>query len=174
MKDLPERKQNRLHEYNYSQNGYYFITICTKDREECFGKIIDNKMVLNKHGKIIEQNWLEIANHFPFITLDQFVVMPNHVHGILVIENIARDRHACPLRPQYQKLSVVVGSFKSASSKQIHQTGFKHFTWQRSFYDHIIRNEIALQNIHEYINNNPLNWALEKDRNHLANIKPLK
>ena|SRR3989338_11249787 len=77
----------RLLNWDYSDNGYYFITICTKDKEEYFGEIINNKINLNKIGFITNKYWLEIPNHFPFVELNEFVVMPNHVHGILIIRN---------------------------------------------------------------------------------------
>jgi len=82
------RKITRLQHWDYSQNGYYFITICTKDKEEYFGKIIDGKMYLSDVGKIAEYYWYEITKHFDFVNLDAFVVMPNHIHGIVIIDNV--------------------------------------------------------------------------------------
>jgi REP element-mobilizing transposase RayT len=85
-------KSTRLENYDYTQNGLYFVTICTKDREELFGEVIDGKMVLNSVGKITNQFWQEIPRHFPFVNLDEFVLMPNHVHGILEInKNILNE-----------------------------------------------------------------------------------
>ena len=82
---------SRLQNYDYSQNGYYFITICTKDREHYFGQITDGKIQPSEIGKMAQKFWLEIPNHFPFVILDEFIVMPNHVHGILVIEKNNND-----------------------------------------------------------------------------------
>ena len=84
---LKNRKYNRLKNYDYSQNGYYFVTICVKDKIEYFGKIENNKMILNEIGKIANQCWLEIPKHFPDVKLDEHIIMPNHLHGIVVIEN---------------------------------------------------------------------------------------
>ena len=141
------RKLNRLKDYNYSQDGYYFITICTKNRDESFGKIKNNEMILNEIGTITQKCWLEISQHFPNVLLDEFIIMPDHVHGIIIIQNdiIAtnvttnheiRNRHACSLQG---------------------------FTWQKSFYDHIIRNDNSLNKIRDYIKNNPINWLVDKD-----------
>ena len=87
MSVIRTRKNLRLKDYDYSQNGYYFITICTEDRIERFGKIENEKMILNKYGEIVKQFWFEMPKHFETIILDKFTVMPNHLHGIIVIEN---------------------------------------------------------------------------------------
>ena len=113
------RKANRLKDYDYSQNGFYFVTICTKNKKEYFGKINDGEMVLNDYGEIANQLWLEIPDHFEDIKLDESVIMPNHLHGIIIIdsdEEPVGNRHACSLQEgrQYQKLPVVIGSYKSA------------------------------------------------------------
>lgn len=81
------RKSNRLRNFDYSTSGYYYVTICTKERQEYFGNIINNKMVLNVYGEIVEYHWLEIPKHFPNIELNEFIIMPNHVHGIIIIQN---------------------------------------------------------------------------------------
>ncbi len=159
--NYPERKRNRLKNYNYSRNGWYFITICTKNRTKFFGKIVgtghDRSMILNKCGEIVKQCWLEIPNHFRNVLLDEYIIMPNHVHGIVII----RNNHSTP---QYQKLPVIVGSFKSATSKYIRQfKNYNNFSWQKSFHDHIIRDEKALFNIRKYIINNSLKWHMEDD-----------
>jgi REP element-mobilizing transposase RayT len=158
--------------YDYSQNGWYFITICVHQRKEVFGNIENEQMVLNNYGKIVEKCWLEIPLHFKNIAFDEFVVMPNHVHGIIIIENGQNhlgNRHAYSL--QHQKLSVVIGSFKSAVSKHIHRLeNAAYFQWQKSFYDHIVRDETPLDNIRKYIKNNPLKWSIDKENEHLDNI----
>lgn len=161
----------RLQNYDYSSNGYYFITICTKNREYFFGEIVDNKMQLSKIGRITEKFWLEIPKHFPFVKLDEFVVMPNHVHGIIIInktivKTIVETRHCLVStgidRFQNQgknTISSIVGSYKSICTKTINQLQNKIiFGWQPRFYDHIIRNEKSFYRIREYIRNNPENW----------------
>jgi REP element-mobilizing transposase RayT len=158
---MNNRKPTRLHEYDYSQNGYYFVTICTKDRCEWFGKIENDVVELNEYGAIARKAWLEMPGHFKNIELDEFVIMPNHVQGIIVIVG---NRHACSLqiKRQYQTLSVVIGSYKSAVTRDIHQIkNGKNFHWQKSFFDRVIRNENELAFIREYIVNNPKKWDLD-------------
>jgi REP element-mobilizing transposase RayT len=165
---MKNRKPNRLYGYNYSQNGYYFVTVSTKDRCEWFGKIKNDIMELNEYGEIAKKAWLEIQNHFKNIELNEFVVMPNHVHGIIVIVG---DRHACPLqiKRQYQILPVVIGSYKSAVTRYINQIkNDKNFHWQRSFYDRVIRNENELAQIQEYILNNPKKLDLDTENMHVG------
>jgi len=172
------RKPNRLKNFDYSSSGYYFVTICTKDRQEYFENIINNKMILNKYGEIVKRCWLEIPKHFNNVELDEFIVMPNHIHGIIVIRNTNQyvinppvgNRHACSLqnviyRRQNELLPNIVNLFKSSASKFIHQSGLNSFRWQKSFYDHIIRNEYSLFKIRQYIRDNPKNWG--EDRNNI-------
>jgi REP element-mobilizing transposase RayT len=176
---IRQRKPNRLKNFNYSSSGYYFVTMCTKNRQEYFGNIINNKMILNEYGKITEHYWLEIPKHFNNVKLDEFIVMPNHVHGIIVIKNIFNpvgNRHACSLqnaicRRQNQLLSNIINLYKSTTSKFIHRSGINSFRWQKSFYDHIIRNEYSLFGILQYIRDNPRNW--DEDRNNLINKSSL-
>ena len=162
------RKANRKKHYDYSSAGYYFVTNCTKDRLPFFGKIEDDKMNLNECGKIIKACWLEIPDHFPNVKTDEFVVMPNHFHGIIIINDPVGNRHACSLQDiyknrQHQKLPVIIGSFKSAVTKLIHRKYDNDFQWQKSYYDHIIRDESSLNNIRLYIRQNPQNWDTDKN-----------
>ncbi len=160
---------NRLHTWDYSTNGYYFITICTQEKEPWFGKIIDGRMKLSKAGEIVMQNWMRIPNHFPNTTMDECVVMPDHMHGIVVIKNMPRTcmhtrRDVALLRlyksemsvisPKPGSLPAVIRSFKSASSKSIRQF-IPSFQWQPRYYDRIIRDERELCAIREYIRMNP-------------------
>ena len=167
---VQKRKANRLTDYDYSRSGYYFVTICTKDRGPWFGEIRDGEMALNQCGESARVRWLEIPTHFKSVQLDAYIVMPNHIHGIIIIngddhdDNNVRNRHACSLpqnkNRQYQKLPVIIGSYKAAVAKSIHQImPDQDFRWQKSFYDHIIRNDASLNQVREYIMNNPLNWA---------------
>jgi len=169
-----KRKPNRYKDYDYSNNGYYFVTICTKGMISCFGEINDGKIVLNQYGNIIQKRWLWLQDHFGYVRCDEYVVMPNHFHGILIIDSnvlVGRDLPVrdLPVRdlslqlPKIKPLSELIGAFKTTSSKLIHQSGFKEFRWQRSFYDHIIRNTKSLNNIIQYIIDNPKNWKNDKD-----------
>ncbi len=153
--DIHKRKSIRLRGYDYSQNGAYFVTICTHNRECLFGNIANGKMQLNDTGKTIERVWNELPNHYANIKLDQSIIMPNHLHGIVVI-----GRGEACLAPT---LGNIIGSFKSAATKQINimrnHPGQK--LWQRNYYEHIIRNEVDLNRVQQYINSNPLTWDLD-------------
>ena len=155
------RRNNRLLNYDYSQNGWYFATICTAGRKNYFGAIVGDKMVINEYGKIVENQWLWLRKHYKHIKLDEYVVMPNHLHGILVIER--RDRSRPVPTERIKSLSGLIGAFKTTSSKLIHGRGLNDFAWQRSFYDHIIRTEKSLHEIRKYIKYNPLQWAVDRE-----------
>ncbi|MCH8872047.1 transposase, partial [candidate division KSB1 bacterium] len=146
----------------------YFVTICTKNREEYFGQISGDEMILNECGKIARQNWLEIPDHFEDVKLDEHVILPNHIHGIVIIDSgdePVGNRHSCSLQErQYQKLPVVIGSYKSAVTREINQIQNKfHFKWQKSFYDHIIRNDRSLDKIRHYIHYKHLKWEYDQE-----------
>ncbi len=171
----------RLQTWDYGNNGSYFITICTKNREHYFGEIINGIMQLNEIGKIAEQYWLEIPNHFPFIELGNFVVMPNHTHGILIINkmdgvlpvetlqcNVSTDAtnanknvKMATISPKSGTISTIIRSYKSVVSKNVHLI-HADFNWQSRFHDHIIRDSQSFERIQNYIANNPLNWNKDK------------
>jgi len=166
-----ERKKLRLKDYDYSQEGYYFITILIKDRECIFGKILNEKLILNEYGVIAEKYWKEIPDHYIYIDIDEFIIMPNHIHGIIVInyehQSSVMVGH-CPTitikktkksNEKYGKLSRIINAYKNMVTKSI--KGIKpeiNFKWHRSFYDHIIREEKDLNNIRHYIKYNHLKW----------------
>lgn len=162
------RRSVRLKGYDYTQAGAYFVTIVTQGRECLFGEVVDGEMVLSKWGKTVQELWDAIPVHFPNAQLDTFVVMPNHVHGIIVV---AGARHASPLPrttppprgPESQSLGAIVGSFKSVVTKSINSLrGTPGISvWQRDYHEHIIRDESTLHRIREYIVNNPLQWAVD-------------
>jgi len=163
---LPQRKLNRIYGADYSSEGYYFVTTCTKYRAKVFGRVNNNEMVLNKFGKIVEKCWLDLPNHYSNCKLDRFVVMPNHLHGIIIIENflVLKDENA-----KLYSLSEIMRGFKTFSSKRINSINPQiNFQWQRSFYDRVIRSSQEYENIRNYIANNPYNW--EKDRNNIENL----
>jgi REP element-mobilizing transposase RayT len=159
------RKSNRLKNWDYSENGFYFITICIKERRCLFGDLMDGEMILSEYGRIAKKCWEDIPGHYEKVELDVFVIMPNHIHGIVSI--VRTGRHACPLRnrsaTQYSILSNVIGSYKSAVTRQINRSNKDlGFEWQRSFHDHIVRTDYSLDKICRYIINNPLKWDLDK------------
>lgn len=176
-------KSSRLQGYDYSQNGIYFVTICTKGREHFFGEIENETMNLSDIEKIANQFWQEIPKRFPFVNLDEFIIMPNHVHGIVEIcnESNARRDEALPrlytgkypqmseISPKPKSLSVIIGSFKSIVSKIANKKNTNiYFHWQSRFYDHIIRNDESFNKIREYIAINPKMW--ERDRNNSEDV----
>jgi REP element-mobilizing transposase RayT len=166
------RHSMRLQGYDYSQAGMYFVTIVTQGRACLFGEIADGTMRLNRYGDIVQKWWEAIPEHFPTVGTGAFVVMPNHVHGIIVI---ADDRRGTVPVPQVRGevrgemtsplLGQIVAYFKYQSSKEINAINGGTVTrlWQRNFYDHIIRNQQDLELTWLYIESNPARW--EKDGN---------
>ncbi|MGN0978319.1 MAG: transposase [Faecousia sp.] len=141
----PSRKNPRLKQHDYALPNYYFVTICSWNKVCCFGRPGD----LNRYGKIAEQGLLEIETHFSNVKVDKFVVMPNHVHAIIVLQGNDTD------------LSTVIGQYKSFVSRQIHVTEPGQRVWQTSYHDHVIRDQKGYERIWLYIDSNPANW--EKD-----------
>jgi len=158
-------ESTRLPEYNYSSPGAYFFTICTKNRECFLGEIVEGQMILNNFGKIVLDCWLDLPNHYKNIILDAVVIMPNHIHGIIIIVETDSGRTK-PYRNNNHGLSEFVRALKTFSCRYINtnrQTPGSQ-VWQSRFHEHIIRYETELNNIREYIVNNPLNW--EQDENY--------
>ena len=167
------RRSIRLQNYDYTQPGGYFVTIVTYQRDCLFGKIANEEMRLNDYGKIADECWRAIPEHFPNVELDAYVIMPNHVHGVIFIradENrMATNsspsvgaRHASPLPPHGVKpksIGAIVGSFKSSVSKRIGREHNATGIWQRNYYEHVIRNHEDWDRIHRYIESNPSRWA---------------
>ena len=161
--------------WDYGSNAAYYITICTKNRKMNFGEINNGKMNLSEIGKITHQYFLEIPDHFPFVKLGAFVIMPNHVHGIIIIDkNTGKsDKHQPnqPINhsqktknqfgPQSQNLGSIVRGFKTGVTKFATINNID-FAWQSRFHDHIIRNKPEYNRIEKYIRNNPANWNIDK------------
>jgi putative transposase len=174
----------RLPKYDYSREGSYFITICAQDRLFVFGDIAEKQIKLNKWGLIVEQCWHDLVKHYTGIELDAFVIMPNHVHGIIVItgdvtviHNVGEGLKPSPTGTDGDKikchgLTEIVRAFKTFSAREINEQrntqGQK--VWQRNYYERIIHNELSLNKIREYIINNPRNW--HTDGNNPNRIKP--
>jgi len=172
---MTKRKPNRLKDYDYSQDGYYFVTICTKDRAELFGNVEDNEMVLNQYGRTAEGFWKKMPIHFGGVEIDEFRVMPNHLHGIVIIRNeLASHVGNAYMRSLQDRtkmlLSKTIQQHKASMSRRINSLqNALCFQWQKSFYDHIIRNEASLQHIRQYIVYNPLKWGLDiENRNNCS------
>jgi putative transposase len=151
----PRRHSLRLPAYDYSQAGAYFITVCTHDRVMLFGDVIDCDVRLNETGMIVQQTWDGLPMHYPDIDLDAFVVMPNHVHGIIILADQPDQQRALP---------EIVRGFKTFSARRANErAGKRGVLWQRGYYEHVIRNEKALDRIRAYIANNPARWADDPD-----------
>ena len=169
--EIHHRRSIRLKEYDYSQCGGYFINICTKNRECYFEKYSVLK-------NIIKTEWENIPNRYPHIELDEYVIMPDHFHGIIFVvgaglapaqNNVLHDRFHWATARVAPTIGDVVGSFKSRCVvewlKYISKNNINEFGkfWQRNYYEHIIRNEPELNRIREYIINNPIQWQLDKN-----------
>ncbi|WP_299757204.1 transposase [uncultured Chloroflexus sp.] len=197
MKYDPEkhhRRSIRLKGYDYSQAGAYFITIVTQDRACLFGEVVDGEMRLNDAGRMVWDEWDALPDRFPGLELDAFVVMPNHVHGIIVLTGSATvgaglvpapdgdmpapDGVRAGLVPAPNEATTrvaptigdIVGAFKSITTvayiRGVKQSGWPPFrgrVWQRNYYEHIIRNEESLNRIRQYIADNPLRWAFDRE-----------
>jgi len=164
---IKKRKPIRLKEYDYSLEGSYFVTICTKDHEDVLGQIVDSEIRLNQYGEIVQSCWNELPSHYSNILLDEFVIMPNHVHGIIIIINdvVGAGLRPAPTRDKRYPLSEIIRAFKSFSARRINEirNTLGLSVWQRNYYDHIIRNERSLYKIREYIRTNPEQWTWDKE-----------
>ena len=155
-----DRRSIRLKGFDYTREAAYFVTISTQNQACLFGEIVNEQMQLNDAGRVAQMVWKTIPDHFSQVEIDASVVMPNHVHGIIIIVGAT---HASPPRqsgPPKGSLGAIVGSYKSAVSRQINQlhrtSGAK--VWQRNYYEHIIRNDTGLNSIRKYIADNPARW----------------
>jgi REP element-mobilizing transposase RayT len=199
--EIHHRKSIRLAGHDYSSPGYYFVTICL-DNIRCMLAVASSGQTVGaghgqplrqKHfsqlrlmpiGEIAKKYWMEIPDHFPNVVVDEFVIMPDHVHGILKIRdaearNMVGVGHGQPLPKSptrsniYQhiipkSLGTIINHYKSAVTRWCRQNDFPQFKWQRSFHDHVLRDEQSLFQIRQYIQNNPADWVLHGE-NHLGN-----
>jgi len=168
MPDDPyiQRKNIRLKDYDYSSAGAYMVTICANGRiTPVFGTLSNGKIELSEIGRVTEKAWLKIPEHFPGVSLDEWIIMPDHVHGILLFSG-----EAC-LAPttastdrKLPGLGAVVGSFKSAVTREARNCGVSRGPfWQRGYYEHVIRDEAELDRVRDYILTNPLRWFLDRE-----------
>jgi putative transposase len=161
-------KSARCPNWDYGSRGAYFITICTKGRVKYFGTIKNGCMKLSDAGKIAERCWDELPEHFPNIVIDEFVIMPNHVHGIIIIvknissgskDSIENSQSMSSISPKSGSIGSIIRSYKSACSCKINRASpALEFNWQPRFYDIIIRNHLSFERIQRYIQTNPMNW----------------
>jgi REP element-mobilizing transposase RayT len=158
------RRRMRLPDYDYARPGGYFVTICTRNRSCLLGKIIDGRMHPYESGRIVEDCWINLPDHYSNIALDEFVVMPNHIHGLFFIEDQPVPGQALP---------EIIRAFKSCSARRANEARHTQgrSLWQRGYFERIIRGTTSLEKTREYISNNPLRWHL--DRNNPANFESL-
>ena len=182
------RRSIRLKNYDYASPGAYFVTIVTHRRQCLFGNVMDGQMRLNEFGEIVRDEWLKTETIRPRVQLDEYVIMPNHVHGIIIIndDNRRGTLQSAPTimqraptimqrtptieqfgKPTSDSIPTIIRLLKSATTKRINE--YRNTpavpVWQRNYYEHIIRNETELQQIRQYIANNPINW--ENDENYM-------
>jgi len=176
--DIHHRRSIRIKRYDYSRPGIYFITVCIQGRECLFGEIIHDRMFANEYGRIVQAEWVKTAEMRRDVVLSEFVVMPNHFHGILRIvgndkvnptkQEINRqtgsrekgDRQVAPTGPKTKSVGAVMAGFKSAVTKQINTLRDTPGApvWQRNYFEHIIRDDTDYNKITEYILTNPRKW----------------
>ncbi len=163
-RDVHHRRSIRLKDYDYAHSGAYFVTICTHGKECLFGEVATDTMRLNDYGEIVTDCWMAIPSHFQSVELDEFIVMPNHVHGIVLIaSNIKGEHPSGTMMPG--SLMTIVRSFKAAATKGINELRQTPgvTVWQRNYYEHIIRSEAETSRIREYIAANPLKWSTDRE-----------
>lgn len=166
------RRSIRLKNYDYSQPGVYSVTLCTQNGATMFGDILDGEMRLNDRGEIAQAVWNTLPERFPTLELDYYVIMPNHLHGIVVqggqplprstnTPGIRRHTRAL-VQPARSELGQIIRTFKAVTTRLIRVSGTSEFAWHQNYYDHIIRNETDLNRIRQYIVDNPARWAEDK------------
>lgn len=162
-KFYPQRRNLRLNSYDYSQHGAYFVTIYTKNKICLFGQVMEGQMILNPFGEAATTVWKELPLHYPEIDAEIFTVMPNHIHGIVVIH--ITGRAGSKPAPTIHPLSEGIRAFKTYSSRRINEllNNQGKSVWQRNYYEHIIRNENEFKEIGEYILYNPSKWETDKE-----------
>ena len=170
---IHHRRSIRLKGYNYTSSGAYFVTMCTRDRACTLGDIVRGTVMLSNIGRIVAQSWVWLGDHHPYVDLDAWVIMPNHVHGIILIlddDIVPCDRRGgsrtaltrtAPTTAKRKPLGRLIGAFKTVSTKRINEirhTPEDRF-WQRNYWEHIIRDESSLAQIRQYVINNPARWV---------------
>ena len=180
MQVLPNRQSIRLKWFDYTSSAFYFVTLCTYKREHFFGHIKNEKMHLSKAGSIAQSVWLSVPERFPGVQLDEFVFMPNHAHMLLIIYNRTNvsnmpakfqaymqemmEEHHPELKEPYKptELWKVLRTFKGASTRLIRVAGTSNFGWQGRYWHEIVFNKTRLEDLREYIRNNPKTWERDK------------
>ena len=153
----PNRRSVRIPGFNYAQDGAYYITICTHERRCIFGSVVDFTMRLSDLGHLIEDCWHELLCQAPSVRADEWVIMPNHLHALLFIDSDGTNR---------KPLGSILAAFKSSSTSRARQLGFRNQDqklWQRNYYEQVLFTERRLMEVRQYIRDNPVKWALDRD-----------
>jgi putative transposase len=169
--DIQFRRLTRLKQFDYRSSYAYFVTICVRGRECIFGTVKDDAVSLSRRGAVARDCWLQIPTHHPHVELDSFVIMPNHMHGILLfvadspVVATPASRPSLATGPASGSLGAIVGSYKAAVSRTINRLrgGAGNQLWQPNYYDHVIRNDHARDPIRHYVESNPLRWMEDEE-----------
>ena len=176
--DTRLRRSIRLRGFDYSQAGVYFVTIVCQGRACLFGKVADGTMRLSNTGRLVTDAWQWLETQYPYVKLDEFVVMPNHLHGLIMITDDSRrggSRTAPTGATSKRKpLGRLIGAFKTVSTKQVNRLHGRSGSplWQRNYFEHVVRNEESLTKIRQYIRDNPLRWEFDKENPLVAEKQP--
>jgi REP element-mobilizing transposase RayT len=169
------RRSIRLKGYDYTQAGAYFVTICTQDRACLFGDVVDGQMRVNECGQVVADSWLWLSVRYLHVDLDEWVVMPNHLHGIIILTG-PDDRGGSRTAPTENRkpLGRLIGAFKTISTKRLN--GLRNAprvpVWQRNYYEHIVRSEESLTRIRSYITDNPARWDEDRENPQAIRFEP--
>jgi len=163
----------RLPDWDYASRGWYFVTLCTRDKKCSLGCAVNGQIVLSDAGVVAETEMKSIPNHYENVSIDRYVVMPNHVHAIVVIEgdhvySTVETRLAASPAGTHVRLPQIVGSYKAGVSRICHTKGISGFAWQARFHDHILRSNVSVDAVRDYIDQNPENWLLDPDNSATA------
>nr|WP_044200466.1 transposase [Oscillochloris trichoides] len=150
------RRSIRLPGFDYRSPGAYYVTICTRERGLLFGDVIDHTVRLNPLGLIVADTWLSLSNRYPYVSLDAWIVMPDHLHGIIIISHTSDAMHIKPL-------GQIIAAFKTISTRSINDLRGMHgvSVWQRNFWEHVVRDSLDLDRVRAYIQNNPRRWVAQ-------------
>ena len=160
--DLHHRRPIRLKGYDYSQAGAYYVTICTQSKRCVLGHVVDDAMRPSAAGRVAADCWEWLARQYPYVEMDEWIVMPNHLHGIIVIGG---DEHTGPDNCKRKPLGRLVGAFKTVSTRRMRRMGLARAGrfWQRNYFEHIIRNGVELERIRNYVIENPRHWGTDRE-----------
>jgi putative transposase len=162
----------RLRDWDYGSRGWYFVTICTQNRAAIFGEIVSGEVRLSPVGRVAESGLRALPLHYDNVQVDSFVVMPNHVHAIVMIDgdhcfSPNAKRRSPPasgfVSPRAGSLSAIIRSFKAGVTRRCREVGLRHVIWQARFHDHLLRGDAVISAVRDYIHDNPANWGADKE-----------